>query len=385
MRVCADMLLIASPEHLQAVDSSETEQSFPGLATCPCLPDEPIPALMLGSAQIIVVEVDPANPRSLDRLRVIGRDFPGVPRIAAISNTTVALVQALVREGVNDVVALPFQLEELLDVSLRALAEARARQTGVVKLGPQVAFIRSVGGCGASSVATHVGSYLVGIVPGAKPVALVDLDLQGGSVAEYLGVSGVGTIAELLAAGDRIDEELLGSVARVTESNVAVFATPNEILPIESADTDRVLQLLTLIRQNYGLVLVDLPTDWTNWAVSAVSASDLIVMVVELNVNSLRQAKRRLELLANVGIEPDRVVLVVNRVEKKMFRSIDLSDVTDTLKREVIGTMSLEGHDLASAQAQGILVDSLNRKSKFAADAAGLGQEIARRLGLAGE
>ena len=27
-----------------------------------------------------VVEVDPANPRSLDRLRVIGRDFPGVPR-----------------------------------------------------------------------------------------------------------------------------------------------------------------------------------------------------------------------------------------------------------------------------------------------------------------
>lgn len=385
MRVCADMLLIASHEHLQVIDSSETEQSFPGLATCPCQPDEPIPALLLGSAQIIVVEVDPANPRSLDRLRTIGRDFPGVPRIAAISNTTVALVQALVREGVNDVVALPFQLEELLDVSLRALAEARARKTGVVKLAPQVAFIRSVGGCGASSIATHVGSYLAGILPGPQPVAMVDLDLQGGSIADYLGVSGAGTLAELLAAGDRIDEELLRSVARSTEANLVVFATPNEIMPIESADTDRVLQLLTLMRQNYSTVLIDLPTDWTNWAVSAVSASDLIVMVVELNVNSLRQAKRRLELLANVGIEPDRVVLVVNRVEKKMFRALDLSDVTETLKREVIGTMALEGHDLASAQAQGLLVDSINRKSKFAADAAALGEVIARRIGVVSE
>ena len=146
-------------------------------------------------------------------------------------------------------------------------------------------------------------------------------------------------------------------------------------------DTDRLLQLLTLIRQNYSAVVVDVPTDWTNWAVSVLSASDLILMVVELNVKSLRQAKRRLDLLAQIGVERDRVVLVINRAERRMFKAIDTSDVSETLHREVIGTVSLEGQDLASAQAQGVLAHRLSRKSKFSADVAAIAEAVAKRIG----
>lgn len=385
MRACADLLLVASQDHLNALGGGDVEQMFPGLVTFPTAVDERVPESLLGKAQVVVVEVDPGNPGSLDRLKAIGRAHPQIPRIAAITSTTVSLVQTLVREGVTDVVTLPFNLEELLDVSLRACAEAKARHGLSQKLAPQVAVVRSIGGCGASSLVTHLGSYLAAMNLTSRPMALVDLDLQDGSVAEYLGAEGTGTVADLLGAGERLDEELLRSVARMSGDNLATFAAPVDIQPIEAVDTDRVLELLTMIRQCYGAVLVDLPTDWTNWAVSVLSASDLIVMVVELNVNSLRQAKRRLELLAQIGIDPDRIVLVVNRVERRMFRAIDLSDVSETLRREVIGTLPLEGRELASAQAQGSLVDTLLRKSKFAAAAANLARIIAGRIGLAAE
>jgi pilus assembly protein CpaE len=380
IRSCADLLLAASPAQIAAISGADSAPAFPGLLTYASSADEPVPADLLAAARVVVVEVDPGNPGSLDRLRAIGRDYPDLPRIAAIAETTIALVQTLVREGVSDVIVLPLQIEELLDVTLRALAHSRAR-SGAVRLAPQLAVVRSIGGCGATSIATHVAAHLATIRPHAAPVALVDLDLQAGSIAEFLGASGTGTLSDLLAAGSRLDEELLRAVARKADDHLAVFASPDDIQPLEAVDTDRLLQLLTLIRQNYSAVVVDVPTDWTNWAVSVLSASDLILMVVELNVKSLRQAKRRLDLLAQIGVERDRVVLVINRAERRMFKAIDTSDVSETLHREVIGTVSLEGQDLASAQAQGVLAHRLSRKSKFSADVAAIAEAVAKRIG----
>ncbi|MEN9924471.1 MAG: hypothetical protein RL268_597 [Pseudomonadota bacterium] len=380
IRSCADLLLAASPAQIAAISGADSAPAFPGLLTYASSADEPVPADLLAAARVVVVEVDPGNPGSLDRLRAIGRDYPDLPRIAAIAETTIALVQTLVREGVSDVIVLPLQIEELLDVTLRALAHSRARSVAV-RLAPQLAVVRSIGGCGATSIATHVAAHLATIRPHAAPVALVDLDLQAGSIAEFLGASGTGTLSDLLAAGSRLDEELLRAVARKADDHLAVFASPDDIQPLEAVDTDRLLQLLTLIRQNYSAVVVDVPTDWTNWAVSVLSASDLILMVVELNVKSLRQAKRRLDLLAQIGVERDRVVLVINRAERRMFKAIDTSDVSETLHREVIGTVSLEGQDLASAQAQGVLAHRLSRKSKFSADVAAIAEAVAKRIG----
>jgi len=146
-----------------------------------------------------------------------------------------------------------------------------------------------------------------------------------------------------------------------------------------------VLNLLNTMQRHYAGVVMDLPTDWTNWALSAVSASDLVVLVVELTVNSLRQAKRRMQLLTNVGVEPGKIVLVVNRVEKKMFKSINLSDVSSTLNGEVIGSLALEEPQLGSAQAQGLLAGAVSRKSKFSADVAKIAADLAARLNFGAE
>lgn len=380
MRNCANLLLVAAPEHTARFEARDPAPLFPGLKTFAGAPDAPVPADLLVAAQVIVVEVDPASPRSIERLKKIGRDHPALPRIAAIANTTVSLVQALVREGVSDVVALPLQVEELLDVALRALDRAKL-QSGEQRLAPQVSVIRSTGRCGVTTVLTHLAAGTADLLSARGSVALADLDLQSGAVADYLGAGGSGTIGDLLAAGERLDPDLLRSVARMT-GNLAVYAVPSEIQPIESVDTDRMLQVLAMMRRTHAAVLIDLPTDWTNWAVSAVSGSDLIVMVVELSVNSLQQARRRLDLLAQIEVDPARVVIVVNRLERRMFRTIDLSDVAGTLRHETFATLSLDAENLPAAQAQGALVGSVVRKSRFAADVDSLARNLVSRLGL---
>lgn len=380
VKACADILIAAAPEHVATVVDADNRHNFPGLVTFACCGDQQIPAHMISAAQVLVVEIDPNMPHSIDRLIELGRLYPELPRIAAIANGSVPLVRTLVREGVVDVVSLPFQIEELLDASLSAIAAVKSRSHIAVKAAPLVSVIGSIGGCGASSIATHLACEIAAQFSAGRDVAMVDFDLQSGTVADYLGCTGAGSLADLLAAGGRLDQELILSIAQPTDHRVSVFAAPPDIQPIENVDTDLVLRLLGMMRQNFAGIVVDLPADWTNWALSAVSASDLVVLVVELSVNSLRQAKRRLQLFESVGIEAERIVLVANRVQKRMFKSIDMSDVSETLDREVIASLALEEPQLSSAQAQGLLVQSLSRKSKFSGDMAKLAADLAARL-----
>lgn len=384
-KACSDMLIVAAPEHVAMVVEADAKHSFPDLVSYACANDQAIPPHLIEAAQVLVIEVDPGLPQSINRLIEIGRRYPQLPRIAAIADGSVSLVRTLVREGVSDVVSLPLRLEELLEASLTAVSAAKAHSQGAVKLAPVIAVVGSVGGCGATSLATHLASELATQVTTGREVAIVDFDLQAGTAADYLGCTGMGTLAELLAAGDRLDDELLASIAQSNGGGVAVFAAPPEIQPLENVDTDQVLNLLNMMRRHYAGVVMDLPTDWTNWALSAVLASDIVVVVVELTVNSLRQAKRRMQLLENVGVEPGKIVLVVNRVERRMFKAINLSDVSTTLTGEVIGSLALEEPQLSSAQAQGLLAGAVSRKSKFNADVAKVAADLAARLRLGAE
>ena len=102
--------------------------------------------------------------------------------------------------------------------------------------------------------------------------------------------------------------------------------------------------------------------------------------MVEPTLASLRQAKRIVELFDTVGIEARRVQLVVNRVERKLFKAIGADDVAETLKRPVMATVTLEPAVLGTAQDQGLLAGQANRRSRFAADLRGLGEAVAARL-----
>ena len=379
VRMCANVLIVASPRHTDKIDWSSDSDAFPGLTILPCENTASVPHPTAAAASLVILEIDPHSRVSMNRLHDLKRDFPDLPVVAAIADASVSLVRTLVRESVADVVALPFNFEEVLETAVSVLASAKRRDDHLATLAPMFAVVRSIGGCGATSVATHLAAALAENDPSGKGIAIVDLDLQFGSVADFLGGAGRGSISDLLEAKDRLDEDLIRSVARVACERISIFAAPDEIMPLETVDTDKLLHVLAALRRQYGYVVLDLPANWTNWTLSAVSAANLVVMVVELSVASLRQAKRRLELFSSLGISRKDVEIVVNRVERRLFRTIDLSDVESTLGHSVLGGVAVEEPLVGSAQDQGLLVSQVQRKSRFAADIGRIADAIVAR------
>ncbi len=345
---------------------------------------DPVPTNATASLAAAVIEVNPAERKSVDRLVQMVRKNPQLSVIAAIASPDVALVRTLVREGVADVIGLPIDLDELTTAALDALAR-KALPTVQTALAPLIGVVRSSGGCGATTVATHLAAELGKRDWGGRGALIGDLDLQFGSVAAYLDVNRSGSLPDLMAARDRMDAFLIHSIATETGDGLAVLAVPEEIVPMDSVSIDALIAVVEELRRHYGLVVLDFPADWPNWSASLAYSADLLLIVVELSLNSIRQAQRCLGLFHALGIPPERAEIVVNKVERKLFRPINLKDIGQTLNKEILASLPADGDALRRAQDQGVLVDVVARRSQFAAAIRKLADSVEERLKAKGQ
>lgn len=329
-------------------------------------PHAEIPADIAARAQTIVVEVCARDPGSIRRLERLRERHPRLIVVAAARDTSLATVRALLRIGASDVVSLPLVRSEL-----EAVIDRLGEQMGQNDAAPGklVAVIKSVGGVGATALATQLAAqYSARERAAGRETALFDLDLQNGNIATYLGLETSLTVGDLLDAGSRLDLAVLRSVPAKHATGLSVFAAPVEILPLESIDIDQVCALVELARTSYDTVFLDLPSDWTNWSLSLLARASTILFVVDLTIASLSKAQRQLALLERLGIAPEAVRIVVNRVEKKLFRPIDLGDVERVLRRPVAFTVTNDFPLMMAALNEGILVNAIKGKSRIGRD-----------------
>jgi pilus assembly protein CpaE len=270
---------------------------------------------LLGEADALVVEVQPSDPKQMeafDRLVHLAAGEVGV--IAAVDGLTVGNTRALLRAGALDVLPIPFSAEELK----QAVEPARrtTRPTGTKAAAPQrrqgrmIAFIGALGGVGTTSIATQLGV----LWSETSRVSLVDLDIQFGSAALFLDLKPSLTVGNLIEDAERLDSELLQSVAVKHGSGLEVVAAPSDMLPIDALSNDLIDQVLRTATQSYDVVLVDLPSVWTEWTVRVLQRADVIVMVSNLTVPGIYQSRRQLEVLDANGLM-HKLQIVANRVQ----------------------------------------------------------------------
>ena len=151
--------------------------------------------------------------------------------------------------------------------------------------------IKSVGGVGATALLSQLAiRFAQHEAAHGREACLIDLDVQFGDVAFQLGLQPKLSLADLLEAGARLDGDLLRATTTDHPSGVKVIAAPSEMMPLEGIPNEQLLQIVELAAREFGTVFVDLPTNWTNWSLSLVARSDLVLLVTELTVAGLNRA-----------------------------------------------------------------------------------------------
>jgi pilus assembly protein CpaE len=338
----------------------------------------------LTEAAAAVVQVDADTPASIKRFQKLAQ-ASSTPLIAAAYEPPLALVRSLVRAGAHDVVPLPLSIEDL-ETSLAPIRSQLEQKGDAPAAGPAkvVSVIKSVGGVGATALISQLAiRYAASEEAFGREACLIDLDVQFGDVAFQLGMQPRLSVSELLDAGSsRLDGDLIRATATRHDSGLNVIAAAKEMLPLEGITSEHVSEIVELASREFGSVFVDLPTNWTNWSLSLLARSDLVLLVTELTIASLNRARRQLNLIDAQDLGNLDVRIVVNQFEKSQSRTIRPDDVRTALGRDIAYTVSNDPSLMRAAIDRGVPIGEVKRKSALGYDLDQLNAGIAAALGL---
>lgn len=322
---------------------------------------------LLQAPDVLVLELDARDPGDLEALEDISRrHFPGVPILVTGPEVALPAARRLMRLGVADYLPQPLSRADL--ESALAYAGRMRRDAPIAPArGKVLAFLKAGGGVGATTLATQAAVSLAARRKrGRGGICLLDLDIQFGAAALHLDLDDRIGLADLLDDPRRLDGELLRSVMAQHRSGLDVLAAPREVVGLEAVTPELLDACLGLACAEYETVILDLPGPWTPWTYRAVQCCDLAILVTQLGVAGLRQARRQLDAMAANGLGEVAVRVAVNRFETGWRRHVGLKEAERALGRPIDDLIANDYRTVSEAIDRGTSLADVRRRSKAA-------------------
>ncbi len=270
---------------------------------------------------------------------------PGVTVVAIGDRNDVGLFRDLVGRGISDYLVKPIT-PALLQRSLLAAAEGASGPRQTSRLGRLVAVVGTRGGVGATMFAANCAWDIAN--RRRRRVAVVDLDLQFGSVGLALDLEPSQGLREALENPSRIDGLYLER-AMVRQSETLFVLSAEE--PLDEAllpDPAAVDLLLKELRSKFHYVVVDLPrTVSPCWQCVLQSVSNLIV-VTDLSLAGMRDTLRVMALLPSSNAAC-QLTVVANRVGEHRQGEISRAEFEKGIGRPIDVAVPFDGRTIAAA------------------------------------
>ena len=252
------------------------------------------------------------NPAStMESIFTMARDFPSLFVIALSDKRDADLILQAMRAGAHDFLCKPVKEIDLRGAAekvfkLKALKEPTGSGGGRV-----VSVFSNKGGNGTTTIAVNLADALVRFH--GKKVVVVDLVLSHGDVTMFFNVNPTYSILDLAKNAEKADYDFLHTLLLKHSSGVYILADPPTIEDGEQILAGQVRDVLDTLRSMFDFIIVDTPHQFDERTLTALEKSDIILLVTLLNLPSLKNTQKCLDLFGRVGIRDERVRLVLSR------------------------------------------------------------------------
>ena len=248
---------------------------------------------------------------SIDAIAALSRDFPALYLLALSDKAESDLILRAMRAGAHDFLCKPVK-----EIDLRAAAEKvyklkAARMEQKPDGGRIISVFSNKGGNGTTTIAVNLADALVRYH--GKKVAVVDLVLSHGDVTMFFNVNPSYSIIDLARNSQKADYDFLHTLLVRHSSGVYILADPPMIEDAELISPTQVRDVLSTLRSMFDYIVVDTPHQFDERTLTALEMSDSILLVSLLNLPSLRNTQKCLELFGRIGLRDERVRLVISR------------------------------------------------------------------------
>jgi pilus assembly protein CpaE len=314
---------------------------------------------------VVLMDINMPGLDGISASEAIARDVPSAQVIMMSVQSEADYIRRAMLAGARDFLTKPFSSDELL-VTVRRVHE-RGRRVGIRApvyqpgepslpvaassrtKGNVVAVFSPKGGVGCSILAANLA---VALASSGLRTVLVDADLAFGDSGVILDVHGLRTVADLAEHEEDLDADLVASVLSSHSSGLKVLLPPPRPEMAELVQTKTLQAALGLLRAKFDYVIVDTMKSLQDVMLAVLDAADRILLVATPDIPCVKDIRLFFEVIDQLEYDPEKTMLVLNRVDKQV--GISAADMENTLKKRVEVTIPLDTRTVTFSANQGI-------------------------------
>jgi pilus assembly protein CpaE len=298
--------------------------------------------------------------RASDQIAVIG-----------ISRTTdPQMIIRAMRSGCVQYVCSPVDIKDLSN----AIYRVRQTHFGTSQNSKRICVLGATGGAGATTIACNLAMELASFT--GQSVGLVDLNIEFGDINCALNLDPKYTISDLCRGEGDMDRAMVQSAMHEMPSKVAILSCPRTLIEGRHVTADGIYQLLMILGSLYSHVVVDMPRSLLAETAHALEGADMVLLVTQLSVPSVRNATRIMEFLQSAGAPDDAIKIVLNRAQSD-HGNISVHDVEVHFNRPVFAKIPSDYKHVISALNLGHPIATQAPASAVRVAIQGMAQRIA--------
>ncbi len=335
---------------------------------------------------VAVVALDADSGKALQLIAQLAAEFPDLPILAVSGKGDGQLILQALRSGAREFLTQPVNLEDLL-LALQRLQQKRSprgengQPSGMMTPSSLVvAVLGSRGGVGCTSVAVNLGCALA--QEKTNNVALLDLDLALGDADVALDLMPVYTLADVAMNIVRLDMTFLRRSLIQHPTGLSLLPHPVQMSDIGLIREEHLQRVIGLLRASYSHLILDLSKGFSPTDLTALAMADVILLVAQLELSSLRNVVRMMARLGSEEGMAEKVQIVLNRVGCDFFDgAISLKKAEETIGKPVFWQLPNDPRSMMGSRNAGIPLVQHAPRSKVYQSIYGLGQALCGKNG----
>lgn len=217
--------------------------------------------------------------------------------------------------------------------------------------GKIIAIFSPKGGVGCSTLAINL-AIAIHKETSAK-VGLIDASLQFGDIAVLLNVQARRTIADLASySNSDLETDLIDTVMVAHNSGIKALLAPPRPEMADLVTAEVLVNVLDKMQDMFDVIIIDMYSSLEDTVLSALDASDLVVLVTTPEIPAIKSARLFFEVTEALEYPPAKTQLILNKAVRQ--GGIRAADIEASIKHKVVAQLPLEEKVVTAAVNQGV-------------------------------
>lgn len=255
--------------------------------------------------KILIADISDSELPIGDISRIRESGAPNLNIIAIGSRNDVGLFRDFINIGVSDYLVKPLNNNILRNAIDDATAGVKKGFTE--KVGKLIQVVSSVGGAGATMVASNIAWILAN--HHFKRTVVMDLDFGFGTANLMLDIKAENSYLDILESPEKIDEYFIETILKKHDKRLYYLGGLSDLVRGNIVELDAFDAFMALVKKQFNYVIVDSQRDLGGINKISMNNADHFIIMVEMSLASAQNAVRLLEYLSTE--QPGKKSLII--------------------------------------------------------------------------